>query len=467
MTTRLRWLLTFAVTASGGCYSGLGQTGPDFRDNDDDDSDSDSDSDSDDDDEHALLVAEVRDLAAGRGIESLEGPPFVRNKLFTLGRALAFDKELSGNRDISCMTCHLPSVGTGDARNLAIGQGGSGLGLDRTHPDSAFIPRNAPPLYNLHAMDSLFWDGRVSIAEDELSTPAGDAITSEMEAVFDFGAISALAMFPVLSREEMRGFGGNELAAFDDADMNGTWDAIMVRLGEIPQYRTMFEKAYPGTSFDDMTFAHASNAIGGYIVKTFAMTNTPWDAFLDGDDAALTLDQLRGAKNFLAARCSICHGGNALSDGDFHNVALAQFGPGVGNGPNGDDDFGRSNVSGSTSQRYAFRSTPLRNVELTAPYGHAGQFATLFDFIDHYSESDIKLHAYDVMQIEEIHRASLVDNFDDILDTRDPLLDGVVFPVQTIAEVTDFMAALTDPKATNLPGWAVPNQVPSGLSIDQ
>ena len=33
------------------------------------------------------------------------GPALVR-----LGRALAFDKVLSGNRDISCMTCHLPQL---------------------------------------------------------------------------------------------------------------------------------------------------------------------------------------------------------------------------------------------------------------------------------------------------------------------------------------------------------------------
>ena len=446
------WLLAAVAATSTACYDGLAERGPEYRSNDD---------------EHAELVAEVRALAEDREIGALAGAPFVRQSLFKLGRALAFDKELSGNRDISCMTCHLPSLGTGDARNLAIGQGASGLGLDRTHPDDAFIPRNAPPLYNLHAMDSLFWDGRVSFVDGELSTPAGDAITPEMEAVFEHGAISALAMFPVLSREEMRGFGGNELAAFDDADMSATWDALMVRLGAIPEYRKLFEKAYPGTEFEDLTFAHASNAIGGYIVKTFAMNETPWDAFLEGEDDALSVEQLRGARNFLSARCSICHGGDALSDGDFHNVALAQFGPGVRNGPNLDDDFGRFNVTGTASHRYAFRSTPLRNVELTAPYGHAGQFATLFDFIDHYSESDLKLHAYDDGQIEEIHRATRLDNADEILATRDPLLDGVVFPEQTIAEVTDFMFALTDPKATELPGWAVPNQVPSGLSIDE
>jgi cytochrome c peroxidase len=199
------------------------------------------------------------------------------------------------------------------------------------------------------------------------------------------------------------------------------------------------------------------------MVRTFAMTNTPWDEFLRGDDDALTIEQLRGARNFLSARCSICHGGDALTDVDFHNVALAQFGPGVRAG----DDFGRFDLTSLKHHSFAFRSTPLRNVELTAPYGHAGQFATLFDFIDHYSESDQKLQSYDVSQVELHHRATLLDNFDDILATRDPLLDGVVFPVEVIQEVTDFMSALTDPKAKNLPPQTIPNRVPSKLSIDK
>src|ERR687893_2179020 len=128
------------------------------------------------------LAAEVRQLTAGRGITPLERAPVVRPALSKLGQALAFDKILSGNRDISCMTCHLPSLGTGDFRSLSIGQGATGLGATRTHPEGLFIPRNAPPLFNLHANKPLFWDGR--IFQDELGTfhtPAGINITPAMQ----------------------------------------------------------------------------------------------------------------------------------------------------------------------------------------------------------------------------------------------------------------------------------------------
>ena len=83
----------------------------------------------------------------------------------------------------------------------------------------------------------------------------------------------------------------------------------MKRLGGIPEYRGMFEAAYPGTKFSDMTFAHASNAIAGFIVDRLTFDDTPWDRFLAGRDDALTPAQLDGAKTFLTLKCSICHNG--------------------------------------------------------------------------------------------------------------------------------------------------------------
>ena len=414
----------------------------------------------------SALATEVRQLTAGRGITALERPAPVRRELVELGRALAFDKILSGNRDISCMTCHLPGFATGDARSLSIGQGATGLGPDRVHPDGAFIPRNAPAAFNLHAIGPFFWDGRVfADAGGMIHTPAGDKITPTMREVFEFGALSALPLFPVLSRSEMRADHGNELADIADDEEPAVWTALMQRLGAIQQYRQQFEAAYRGRRFDDMSFAHASNAIAGFLISEFAFNNSPWDRFLRGNDGALTDVQLAGAKNFMSARCSICHNGPALTDNQFHNVALAQFGPGQGDGPERRDDFGRMRVTGNSTERYAFRTTPLRNVELSGPWGHDGAFTTLRGFIDHYSESHLKLQNYDAGQLEPLLRNTVLANFTDILLTRDPLLEGVVFTPQQVDEVTEFMRALTDPAARDL-SRVTPARVPSGLPVD-
>ena len=412
------------------------------------------------------LAAEVRQLTAGRGITALGQPPQVRPALVRLGQALAFDKILSGNRDIACMTCHLPSFATGDGRSLSIGQGATGLGPGRVHPQGLFIPRNSPALFNMFALQPLFWDGRVS--RDELGsfhTPAGAALTPGMTQVFEFGTLSAQPLFPVLSREEMRAFSDNELALIGDDHPEQVWAALMVRLGGIREYRRMFEAAYPGTRFDQMTFAHASNAIAGFVTDALAFNNSPWDRFLAGNDRAMTQVQLLGAKDFMTAKCSICHNGPALTDNKFHNVALAQFGPGKGDGAGGRDDFGRMRETGVAAEKYAFRTPPLRNVELTGPYGHDGAFVGLRDFVDHYSESALKLQNFNINQLEPALQGTVLPTFSDILATRDPLLTGVVFAPQTVDEVTEFMKALTDPAARNLQRL-VPGRVPSGLPVD-
>jgi cytochrome c peroxidase len=286
-----------------------------------------------------------------------------------------------------------------------------------------------------------------------------------MARVFEFGPASALGMFPVTNRAEMRGDGaGNELAAFPDSDLPGIWRALMKRLGAIPQYRAMFEAAYPGTPFDEMTFAHASNAIGGFMVDQMAFTDTPWDRFLAGDDRALSAAQLDGAQTFLTLKCSICHNGATFSDEQFHNVAVPQIGPGEGNGDLHDDDFGRAGVTKSLADKYKFRTTPLRNVELTAPYGHDGAILTLRDFVRHYSESDKKLRAFDASVLEAPLRGTVRPTTEKIIAARDPIVVGVVFDDAIVDRLMAYMSALTDDAARDL-GRVVPDRVPSGLPV--
>ena len=411
------------------------------------------------------LADSVRILAAGRGIGPLATPAPVRPALVALGQALAFDKILSGNRDISCMTCHLPAMGTGDARSLSIGQGATGLGPGRVHPGGLFIPRNAPPLFNLAAVNNLFLDGRVSVNGNRgFHTPAGRALNPAMKRVLEFGSVSAVPLFPVLSREEMRAVSGNELADIPDAEMKEIWSALMRRLGAIPAYRRMFEAAYPGTRFERMNFGHASNAIAGFLVARLTLNDSPWDRFLAGRDEALTRDQLVGARDFMSLKCSVCHNGPAFTDDEFHNVAVAQLGPGKGNGPGLNDDFGRFNVKDQKDLKFAFRTPGLRNVVLTAPYGHDGAIIGLRDFIAHYSESDVKLRNYDPSQLEPALQGTVLNNVEEILATRDTIIHGVVIPDSIVDHLTAFMGALTDDPRQH-PG-IIPDRVPSGLPID-
>lgn len=416
------------------------------------------------------LAKKVRREARKQGLEPMPRAPKVRPRLAELGKALAFDKELSGNRDISCMTCHHPNLSSDDDLSLSIGVGGVGLGTDRVHPHDIFIPRNAPGLFNMHDLDVMFWDGRVNdVHGAPLDTPATTHITPEMEQVFEFGALSAQAMFPVTSRAEMRGaVGTNELAMVRDDDFTSQWDALMARLGAIPAYVDMFEKAYPGTKFEDMSFAHAANAIAAFEVAGFEARNTPWDELLRGDNYAMDIDALKGARDFLGdAKCSSCHNGSSLSDQDFHNTALPQFGPGKNDGDTLSDDWGRYNETGDPDHFYDFRTSPLRNVELTGPYGHAGQFVELEDFVRHYIDPETSLRNYDVTQIDPLLQPTLLPTEDAVWRNVDALIASPTF-TDTDDRVDDMMAfmhALTDPDSLDLLDQ-VPASVPSGLPVE-
>jgi cytochrome c peroxidase len=412
------------------------------------------------------LVPIVRQLAASHGVTALERPATPRAPLVRLGQALAFDKLLSGDRDIACMTCHLPEFATGDGRSLSVGQGGTGMGPSRTHAQGHFIGRNAPPLFNLSQMTSFFWDGRVSRGSDGvLHLPAGVELTGTQAAALEFGALSAQGLIPLLSRSEMRGDAGNELADIADDRPAEVWEAIMLRIRAVPAYRGLFEAAYPGQRYEDLTIAHATNAIAAFFVARLTFTDSRWDRFLRGNDGALDAAELRGARSFLAFSCVRCHSGPALSDNGFHNALVPQFGPGAGHGPDGRDDFGRMGVTGNPAERYAFRTPPLRNVELTAPYGHDGAINDLRAFVDHYSEIDAKLRSFDPNELEPLLQGTLLPTTDAILATRDPLLGATKLADERIDEMTAFLKTLTDPQARELRKLR-PTHVPSGLPVD-
>ena len=53
-------------------------------------------------------------------------------KKVKIGRLLFHDKILSANRNIACATCHSHELGGSDGLSLGIGEGGIGIGLNRT-----------------------------------------------------------------------------------------------------------------------------------------------------------------------------------------------------------------------------------------------------------------------------------------------------------------------------------------------
>ena len=416
------------------------------------------------------LVGALRGVVAQQLILPIAPAPTFSPELLALGRVLFFEKELSGNRDVSCATCHLPSEAGGDGRTLPRGVGGTGLGPARLA--GAIVPRHSPTVLNAHLFDVMFWDGRVRVRQSgQLMTPAGAHVTAAMEAVFEPGleALAAQAMFPPTARDEMRGLlGENEIADIDDADMTGIWNALVARLVAFPAYTSLFADAYPGTLTNELNMGHVGNAIAAFEATAFHHVDSPFQAFLLGDNNALSNAQLRGGLDFFGplARCSECHAGSLFTDKDYHNVGMPQLGPGKGHGPLGDDDFGREGVTGLTVQRYRFRTPTLLNIELGAPYGHAGQFSTLDSMVAHYLDTAPSLMSYNIglhVTDPDLVGTQVANQLEVIARLSDRVDNPLLFDV---GDMTAFMQALTAHGARDLSGVA-PASVPSGLSIDE
>jgi cytochrome c peroxidase len=420
------------------------------------------------------LDIQLREALATARVTSLQALPAMDPAIVRLGQVLMFDKVLSGNRDVSCATCHNPTSSTSDGLSLSIGTGGAGTAGSRVlSAASQFVPRNSPDLFNRGFPDfvGMFWDGRVSQADNgDLHTPAGTQLPAGLS-----GALAAQAMFPVTTRLEMRGHAGdvdrlgspNELAQIPDEDPSAIWLALMNRLLAIPEYVSMFRAAYPTVAPAELGFQHAANAIAAFETAAFTAVNTPFDRYLQGDDSALSEAEKQGAVLFFGrAGCGSCHLGPHLTDQRFHSIGVPQVGPGFA--PNDPEDRGRERVTGGAADRYRFRTPPLRNVEITGPYMHDGAYTTLEAAVRHYLNTGTALRSYDASQLREDVRGSYVSN-PSALDAMAATLDIMVQAPLTLndAEVgnlVSFLKALTDPASRDLSS-AVPGAVPSGLPV--
>ncbi len=412
---------------------------------------------------------ELRSLLAAQEVESVDPGPLASPAMVRLGEALFFDRELSGNRNIACADCHHPSAATGDALAVSIGTGGIGLGTSRELGSGDFIPRNAPEIFNRGSRlwTTMFWDNRVATA-GYVDSPAGSQLPPGLE-----HPLEVQAMFPVTSRDEMRGrdgdidvFGGaNELAVGDD--LPAIWEALAARLVGIERYRVLFADAYPALSIDDIGFQHAAKAIAAYEIDAFTFLSSPFDRYLAGDDEALDAQEKRGAILFYGkAQCSSCHAGPLLSDQKAHNICAPQIGPGKGD--EAPEDWGRGRESGDPAERYAFRTPPLRNVALTGPYMHDGSYTELEAAVQHHLDPRAAMTNYDRQQLDPRLHDLVIDDpvlLEAMTAAPDPL---IAEPLRlSDAEFDDLMAflhALTDPAAVDL-SHLVPQTVPSGLPV--
>jgi cytochrome c peroxidase len=386
-----------------------------------------------------------------------------------LGQALFFDKILSGNRDVSCATCHTPLAATADGLSLSVGTGGRGVAQARSAPMDAdgepiLIPRNAPDVFRSQ-LSTMFWDARVvDHGGGEFTSPAGDQLLAGLDS-----ALAVQAMFPVTSRDEMRGqVGENELADLEDDNFHGIWSGLMDRLLAIEEYSQLFAVAFPGTDSKSLTFVHAARAIAAFETDIESLSSSPFDAYVAGDIAALSESAVRGGVLFYdAAGCARCHSGNAFTDEAFHNRAVPQLGPGKGGGIDGSFDFGREHATEDPLDRFKFRTPPLRNVAASGPWMHDGAYTSLEGAVRHCMDPVEGLLAYDSEQLADLVKLTIRPEHDAAIlaavDQTD--VQGVQLTEEELQDLLMFLNGLTTRSLGELSLRVTPSSVPSGLAV--
>ena len=253
------------------------------------------------------IFRELPDLAKN------EANPVTEAKV-ELGRALYFDARLSKNQDISCNSCHdLARYGV-DGEPTSPGHKGQRGS------------RNSPTVYNAAFHITQFWDGRAADVEEQAKGPVLNPIEMAMPSE----------------------------------------EAVVTVLRSIPGYAPLFAAAFPGEG-DPITYDNMARAIGAF--ERRLVTPSRFDAFLEGQDAALSEAEVAGLATFMDTGCISCHNGPAVGGGSYQKLGAIK--------PYPTKDLGRFEVTGEKADRYVFKVPSLRNVDRTGPWLHDGSVESL------------------------------------------------------------------------------------------
>jgi cytochrome c peroxidase len=327
-------------------------------------------------------IAETLEARLGRRID---------HRLADLGRLLWFDRIQGLNNDNSCAGCHSPTHGFGDTQPIAIGIDNNGLvGPGRTGPRNQ---RRSPMVINTAFYPTLMWNSRFhALSGDPFDNRSGFVFPEPEGRSLSYlpHLLTAQAFIPPTERVEAAGFH----FPGDNDDLRGE---VVRRLNENGNYRELFARIFAGGRADArIGFDEFARAIAEFEF-TQVYADAPIDRYARGQRNALTPSQKEGAVLFFGrAGCIDCHavsGGSNEMFSDFrqHVAGVPQIVPSFSNvpfdGPGANEDFGLAQVTGDPRDRYAFRTTPLRNIALQPAFMHNGAFTRLEDAIRYHLDA--------------------------------------------------------------------------------
>ena len=248
------------------------------------------------------------------------------------------------------------------------------------------------------------------------------------------------------------------------------------RIRSNPKYVELFKHAFDDVNdFRDINISHIVNAIAAFVIFEWSSYNSPFDDYLNGNEKALTTNQIKGMELFYGkANCSSCHSGSLFTDQKFYSIALPQFGPGrTRRFDPYTRDVGRMGESDNINDMYKFRTPSLRNITLTAPYGHNGAYPTLKGIIKHHLNPKEMLNNWSPEKAK-LTPAKWLEAIDFVVfkDKRERKrllsridINEVELEEKEIDNIIEFLVSLTD-KSGNKRPIGRPDNVPSSIPVD-
>ena len=290
-----------------------------------------------------------------------------------LGGKLFSDMRLSPSDMVACSSCHRA------ARELSDGFPTSPDGVGR-------VTRNSPSLTFAAYTRWEFYDGRADSLWSQALGPT--------ENPNEFGS--------------SRLFIAHAIASFYQPQYEVIFGPMppLADMTRFPPSGMPGDPAYDAMAMADQqavtqVFVNMGKAIEAY-ERTFRGAGAPLDAYAGGQMTALTDPQKDGLLAFLESGCAQCHYGPRLTDDAFHVLRFPsgslELGADPGRqagipqlvasafdlgGPWSDDtSLARPAATPGAWTLGAFKTPQLRNVALTSPYGHGGNYANLSDVVE-------------------------------------------------------------------------------------
>ncbi|SDH31855.1 cytochrome-c peroxidase [Janthinobacterium sp. YR213] len=267
----------------------------------------------------SLALGGVLHAADKEPIQPITAAKIANPAMVELGKKLFFDPRLSRSGFISCNSCHNLSMGGTDNIKTSIGH------------NWQRGPINSPTVLNSSMNVAQFWDGRAK----DLQEQAGGPIANPGEMAF-------------------------------------THELAIDVLASIPAYRAEFRQVF---GQDKLTIEQVTRAIAAF-EEVLVTPGSRFDQWLSGKKSALTKDELAGYQLFKSSGCIACHNGPAVGGNTFQKMGVVEPYKTAMTAQ------GRSAVTGKDADRFNFKVPTLRNVELTYPYFHDGEAATLTQAVD-------------------------------------------------------------------------------------